>query len=182
VILRFAFLKAFNLKVDWHTGQLSEQWGIKIKQLDEAKQILRELQIKALKTHGFLREREAIYLKWQSFTQQWSTATHKTCDHLTKDTLPVEYQNHAHIFNQMLAVHFLPNQAENFTITLKPDALDHLDCKIYPLNKRETEVTWSKIKEGLKKGQLKEGPSPYQSPIFFIAKKEGEDLRMVMDY
>jgi hypothetical protein len=33
-----------------------------------------------------------------------------------------------------------------------------------------------KIAEGLKKGQIKEGPSLFQSPVFFIVKEEGEDL------
>ena len=54
--------------------------------------------------------------------------------------------------------------------------------KIYPLNKRETEILQWKIKEGLDKGQLKEGPTEFESPIFFIAKKEGKDLWLVVDY
>jgi hypothetical protein len=61
-------------------------------------------------------------------------------------------------------------------ITLKSDAPDHLDCKVYPLNKKKTIVAQKKIQEGLEKGQLEEGPSPYQSPVCFIVKKEGEDL------
>jgi hypothetical protein len=103
-------------------------------------------------------------------------AAHKTCDHLTQAMLPVEYQNYSCVFDQDLMAHFPPSRAENFTITLKPDAPDHLDCKVYPLNKKETIVAQRKIQEGLEKGQLEEGPSLYQSPVFFIVKKEGEDL------
>jgi hypothetical protein len=101
---------------------------------------------------------------------------HKTHDHLTKAMLPAEYQNHSHIFNQNLTACFPPSRAKNFTITLKLDAPDHLDCKVYPLNKKEMIVAQKKIQEGLEKGQLEEGPSPYQLPVFFITKKEGEDL------
>jgi hypothetical protein len=110
-----------------------------------------------------------------SFAQQWSAAVHKTHNHLTEAMLLTEYQKYAQVFDQKLMACFLPNRLENFTITLKPDAPDHLDCKVYPLNKKETIVTQAKIKEGLEKGQLKEGPLLYQSPVFFIAKKEGED-------
>jgi hypothetical protein len=170
-------LKAFNPNVDWHTGRLSGKWGLKLEQQDQAKRILKELQIKALRMCGIPRENEGIYMRWTSFAWQWSTAVHKIHDHLTQDTLPAEYQNHACIFNQNLTAHFPPNRAKNFTIMLKLNAPDHLDCKVYPLNKRETEVACSKIQEG-----LKEGPSPFQSLVFFIAKKEGDNLWMVINY
>jgi hypothetical protein len=155
-ILGFSFLKVFNTSIDWHTRRLSGKWGIKIEQLNEAKQILRELQIKALKLYGIPEESEVIYLKQQSFAQQWTTAAHKTHDHLTEATLPVEYQNYSHVFNQDLTAHFPLSRAKNFTITLKPDTPDHLDCKVYPLNKKETIVAQRKIQEGLEKGQLKQ--------------------------
>jgi hypothetical protein len=122
VILSFLFLKAFNPNINWHTRRISGKWGLKFEQLNEAKRILRELQIKALKTYRILREGKVIYLKWQSFTQQWSTATHKTYDHLTKAMLPAEYQNHTCVFKQKLAAWFPPSRAKYFTITLKPDA------------------------------------------------------------
>jgi hypothetical protein len=44
------------------------------------------------------------------------------------------------------------------------------------------EILQQKIKEGLNKGQLKEGLMEFESPVFFIAKKEGEDLWLVVNY
>ena len=44
------------------------------------------------------------------------------------------------------------------------------------------EVSQQKIKEGLDKGQLEEGPAEFESPVFFIAKKQEEDLRLMVDY
>jgi hypothetical protein len=97
-------------------------------------------------------------------------------EHLTEATLLSEYQCHACVFDQNLATRFPPLRRENFTIQLKPDAADHLNCKVYPLNKKETGVLQQKIEEGLDKGQLEEGPTKFESLVFFIEKKEGKDL------
>ena len=109
-------------------------------------------------------------------------AAEKPRDHLTETTLPPEYKWHERVFDQNLAARFPPPRKENFSIQLKPDAPDHLYCKIYLLNKQETEVLRRKIKDGLDKGQLEEGPAEFESPVFFVVKKEGDDLQLVVDY
>jgi len=121
-------------------------------------------------------------MRHMSFAQQWTAAAEKSCDHLTEAILPPEYQCHERVFDQNLAARSPPSRAEDFSIQLKPDAPDHLYCKVYPLNNRETGVLQCKIGEGLDKGQLEEGPAEFESPVFFIAKKEGEDLQLVVDY
>ena len=48
--------------------------------------------------------------------------------------------------------------------------------------KAETEVLRQNIKKDLKKGYIRHGTSSFVSPIFFIPKKDGKELRMVIDY
>ena len=67
-------------------------------------------------------------------------------------------------------------------ITFKEGAPSQLDCKVYPLTKAETKVLHQNIKEDLEKGYIHHGTSSFVSPIFFIPKKDGKELRMVIDY
>ena len=67
-------------------------------------------------------------------------------------------------------------------ITLKDDAPEQLNCKVYPLSRKELEVLRGSLNEDLAKGYIKHGTSSYVSPIFFIPKKDGGELRMVIDY
>ena len=68
------------------------------------------------------------------------------------------------------------------TIPLKEGAPEQMDCKTYPLSQKELELLQVSLEEDLKKGYIKHGTSSYVSPIFFIPKKDGEELRMVIDY
>src|SRR5713226_10187280 len=68
------------------------------------------------------------------------------------------------------------------TIPLKKEAPPQMDCKTYLLSTKETKVLWQALKEDLQKGYIRHGSSSYISPIFFIPKKDGKELRMVIDY
>jgi hypothetical protein len=68
------------------------------------------------------------------------------------------------------------------TITLKEGALEQLDCKMYPLSGTELQVLKKALNDDVKKGYIKYGTSSFVSPIFFIPKKDGEKLRMVINY
>src|SRR5712692_10127894 len=68
------------------------------------------------------------------------------------------------------------------TIPLKEGASPQMVCKTYPLSTKETEVLRQVLKEDLRKGYIRHRSSSYISPIFFIPKKDGKELRMVIDY
>ncbi len=68
------------------------------------------------------------------------------------------------------------------TILLKKEAPPQMDCKTYPLSTKETEVLCKVLKEDLHKGYIWHGSSSYISPVFFIPKKDGKELHMVIDY
>src|SRR5216684_4316368 len=68
------------------------------------------------------------------------------------------------------------------TIPLKKEAPPQMDCKTYLLSTKETEVLRQALKEDLHKGYIRHGSSSYISPIFFIPKKDGKELHMVINY
>jgi hypothetical protein len=181
-IFGFPFLCTFNPLINWQTGKIGYKGGITVTQKQKRVTTVKRLQLQALKQCGVPPPGHTIYMRCTSFTQQWTAAAEQLWEHLTEATLPPEYQQHVCVFDQNLAAHFPPLRKENFAIQLKPDAANHLNCKVYPLNKKETGVLQQKIEEGLDKGQLEEGPTEFESPIFFIEKKEGKDLQLVVDY
>jgi hypothetical protein len=56
------------------------------------------------------------------------------------------------------------------------------NCKIYPLNPKETERMKEFIKDNLTNGFIKPSKSPQASPFFFVGKKEAGEFRPCQDY
>jgi hypothetical protein len=56
------------------------------------------------------------------------------------------------------------------------------NCKIYPLNPKETEKMKEFIKDNLANGFIKPSKSPQASPFFFVGKKEAGEFRPCQDY
>ena len=67
-------------------------------------------------------------------------------------------------------------------IEFKPGALAVINCKVYPLNKKETDILQEFLNEEERKGYIKAGSLQYTSPVFFVGKKDSQELRPVMDY
>ena len=68
------------------------------------------------------------------------------------------------------------------TILLKVDTPDIINCKVYPLTREEQGLLEKFLAKELELGRIKEGPSPYTSPVYFINKKDLEEKRIIMDY
>ena len=67
-------------------------------------------------------------------------------------------------------------------IEFKPGALAVINCKVYPLNKKETDILREFLNKEERKGYIKAGSSQYTSPVFFVGKKDSQELQPVMDY
>jgi len=67
-------------------------------------------------------------------------------------------------------------------INLKEGAPIELDCRMYPLSDRERKVLHDELDKDLAKGFIKHGTLSYVSLVFFVPKKDGEELWMVIDY
>jgi hypothetical protein len=96
-------------------------------------------------------------------------------------TLPPEYQRFASVFDEEESHRFPPNRAWDHAITLKSDAPEAINCKVYPMTKTEEEALDVFLDEQLTKGYIRPSISPYASSFFFIKKKDGK-LRLVQDY
>ena len=67
-------------------------------------------------------------------------------------------------------------------IDLLPGAPTSINCKVYPLNQKETKILKRFLKEEEEKGYITPGSSSYTAPVFFVGKKDSDELRPVMDY
>jgi hypothetical protein len=122
------------------------------------------------------------FLRRVSFAQQWAAVADKTKARLKEAEVPRKYQQHHQVFSEEGAKRLPPTRVEDMEITLKDDTPEQLDCKVYPLSQKEVEILRESLNEDLAKGYIKHGTSSYVSPIFFIPKKDGGELRMVIDY
>ena len=122
------------------------------------------------------------FLRRVSFAQQWAAVADKTKDWMKEVEIPPKYQEHHQVFSEEGAKQLPPTRVEDMEITLKDDASEQLDCKVYPLSRKEPEILRESLNKDLAKGYIKHGTSSYISPIFFIPKKDGGELRMVIDY
>jgi hypothetical protein len=99
----------------------------------------------------------------------------------TQQLIPVQYHQHWRVFSEEAAQRFPPSRLDDHAIELKPGAPAKLDCKIYRQTEAELKALKEYIDENLAKGYIVETNSPYASPVFFRAKKDGK-LRPIVDY
>ena len=83
-------------------------------------------------------------------------------------TVPEEYQRHAKIFDPVESKKLPPSRPWDHTITLKPDAPDTIDCKLYPLPPRDDEALRKWLEEEEGKGYIRPSISPIASSFFFL--------------
>ena len=69
------------------------------------------------------------------------------------------------MFDEKLAQRFPPEREEDMKITLLPDALQTINCKVYLLNKKEMDVLRKFLTEEEEKGYIKQGSSLYTMPV-----------------
>ena len=61
--------------------------------------------------------------------------------------VPKEYRRHESIFDPVESKKLPPSQPWDHAITLKPDAPDTIDCKLYPLLPKDDEALRKWLKE-----------------------------------
>jgi len=68
------------------------------------------------------------------------------------------------------------------TIKFLPNVPTSIKCKPYLHSKAEGEVEEDWLKEEKVLGQIKEGPSQFVSPVFFIGKKDSGEKQVIINY
>jgi hypothetical protein len=96
-------------------------------------------------------------------------------------TLPPEYQRFTSVFSKEESQRFLPSRTWDHAITLKNDAPEAINCKVYPMTRTEDKALDDFLDKQLAKGYIRPSISPYASSFFFIKKKDGK-LHPVQDY
>ena len=140
-----------------------------------------DIQRRAIKQMGLPKKGEVIYMR-RSIAQDWAHEAAKKQAHLTERTIPEEYKRHARVFSETESLQFSPKCEEDMTIPLKEGSPDVINCKIYPLTWEEQRLLEKFLAKELELGRIKEGPSLYTSPVYFINKKDSEEKRIIMDY
>ena len=96
-------------------------------------------------------------------------------------TVPKEYQRHAKIFDPVESKKLPPSRPWDHAITLKPDAPDTIDCKLYPLPPKDDKALCKWLKEEEDKGYIRPSISPIASSFFFLRKAD-RSQRPVQDH
>ena len=164
ILLGYPFLKVFDPKINWAKGEVDE---ISLETPNK-----RTTFASLLQSH-----REKVK---RSIAQDWAREAAKT--EVKVKELPEEYKRHEFVFSEEGSKRFPPKREEDMTIKLTPDAPEVINCKVYPLSKKEQQLLRDFINKETELGRIKEGPSPYTSPVYFINKKDSEEKRIIMDY
>ena len=181
IILGYPFLYAFNLTINWQLGALPGDLHIQMPRYKYRFRDIFDLQKKAIEKTGHPKEGEAIYMR-RSIAQDWAREATKNQVQLTEQMVPEEYQRHAKMFSEKESLRFPPKREEDMTIPLKTNAPDVINCKVYPLTREERGLLEKFLAKELELGRIKEGPSPYTFPVYFIHKKDSEEKRIIIDY
>ena len=155
IILGHPWFHTFNPTINWEKNQL---------QGDDIK----------IETAGY--QGKKIVIPSDVILHAWTVETPNI-----DPSIPEYYHWHWKVFDDTASHHFPPAREEDHAITLKPGAPDTLDCKIYQQTEVELQTTKDFIHNELAKGYIEESNSPYVSPLFYWAKKDGK-LRPIMDY
>jgi len=123
-----------------------------------------------------------LYLQKTTTTQIWAQRECEKKGVPVKEEVPAEYKQHWKVFSEELAQRFPPERKEDLQIELLPNAPTSINCKVYPLLQKETEILKAFLEEEKKKGYIVKGGSEYTALVFFVGKKDSEELRPVMDY
>jgi hypothetical protein len=73
-------------------------------------------------------------------------------------------------------------RTQSYTHTIPLRDNEPTFTKQFPLNQEEFKLITDNLKEWIKIGIIEPADSPYNSPIFCVKKKEGQGLRVVLDY
>jgi hypothetical protein len=183
IILGYPFLYHFNPPINWTAGRI---WGAPIQLQSPCYKYVQRtilwMQMEAIRCHGRPKEGQALFVQWTNVAQQWAQEAEKGKVHLTLETIPEEYRQHAKVFSEEEAKRFPLDHEENITIKLKDDAPDVINCKIYPLTKDERELLQKWILDEEALGQIYMGSSLYTTPVYFIGKKDSQEKWIIMDY
>jgi len=101
-------------------------------------------------------------------------------DNDIKEILPAKLIPFKDVYDKKAANELPPHRPYDCEINLKPNAKPYYGA-IYPLTEKETLALKEYIKEVRTKGFIRNSKSPFGASVFFVPKKNVNDLRLVVD-
>ena len=134
-------------------------------------------QMRATTQGHILRTRERV-----SLLKGISIELSREAGKFTKEVeVPRECQRHQRMFDPVESKKLPPSRPWDHAITLKPDAPDMLDCKLYLLPPKDDKALCKWLKEEEEKGYIRPSILPIVSLFFFLQKADGSQ-RPIQDY
>ena len=182
IILGYPFLYTFNSTLDWQNGRIKEgEASLQTPQYKYRYKDITKIQKQAFAKVGRPAAREAIYM-WRSIAQEWAREAESWKDKMTLETIPDEYCRHWKVFSEEESKCFPPSRKKNMSIKLRDNVPPVINCKVYSLSWEECVQLQKFLTTKLELGCIKEGPSPYKLPVYFINKKDSIEKCIIMDY
>ena len=183
MILGFPWLHEWNPEIDWRKrvvkGGIISTRTIRVPKW--AKIGLLSCQAQRIARSYQLGPEDAVYVQVNriNVAQQWAIKASKGRKAVK---IPEEYKGFTDVFSDEKAKQLPPSRGEfDHQIKFKEGAPETIKCKVYPMNRAETEFTCNWIQENLAAGKIQESQSEITCPSFLIKKKNGT-YRMVQDY
>ena len=146
LILGYHWLSTFEPKFRWRDASIDTSFlPIIIRSIDWRKSRIKPVItriIKGCRIRTQQRQKEAIFqeLERESSLKGISIELSREASKFTQEVeVPEEYRRHAHIFDPVESKK-LPPRPWDHAITLKPDAPETIDCKLYPLPPKDNEA------------------------------------------
>jgi hypothetical protein len=178
MILGFPWLSAFNPEINWAEGLIK---GPKI-QFKTTALVAKEHEATAISARCIVLENVRTMPIWKVTIAQQMAERHYDKEKVnTESTIPEEYKHHAKVFSEQEAMRFPPSREWDHKITLKPDAPETINAKMYTLPKPGREAIQNWVDNMLKKGFIQISDLPYGHATFTVPKKDGT-FRIVQDY
>ena len=187
LILGYPWLSTFEPKFRWRDASIDTSFlPIIIQSVDWRKSRIKPVIARIVKGRRIRTQqrKEAIFkeLERESSLKGISIELSREAGKFTKEVeVPKEYERHARIFDPVESKKLPPSRPWDHAITLKPDAPDTIDCKLYPLPPKDDEALRKWLNEEESKGYIRPSISPIASAFFFLRKADGSQ-RPVQDY
>ena len=126
IVLGYPFLKLFNPNINWTKGNLTRTSTVSITPVH----LWKHCQL-------VWKEDRVFCIRKTTFAQQWASKANEGKTTLTDSDIPAPYQDQKAVFSEEEAQRMPPSRDEDMQITFKEGAASQLDCKVYPLTKKE---------------------------------------------
>ena len=180
LILGYPWLSTFEPKFRWRDASIDMSFlPIVIRSIDWRKswikpviaRIIKEQRIQVRRQH----QQKTIFRELEresslkGISIELSIELSREAGKFTQEVeVPEEYCRHVNIFDPVESKKLPPSRPWDHAITLKPDAPDTIDCKLYPLPPKDDEALHKWLKEEEDKGYIRPSISPIASSFFIL--------------